>query len=281
MNPSPHLRLRIACDAGLRDLLLAELGELGYEGFLESDEGLEAWAGVENWSEPAIRQLAEKYRNHGFRSWETEKVPVRNWNEEWERNFTPLELAGGLYVRASFHPPHPDAAMEIVVDPRMSFGTGHHETTRMMLEAVHGLDLRGRNVLDVGTGTGILAILALKSGAVFADVTDIDPWSIDNCRANFALNGLDNYRIHHGMLQNLTFTAPFDLVLANINKNVLLAEMPLLAARMAGNGRLLLSGFYVDDMPELTESARLSGLEPVASRVLSRWCCLQLRLTGQ
>jgi ribosomal protein L11 methyltransferase len=281
MNPISHLRLRIVCDAGLRDLLLAELGELGYEGFLESDEGLEAWTGPDNWSDMAIRQLAEKYRDLGFRSWETEQVPGRNWNDEWERNFTPLELAGGLYVRASFHAPRPAAAMEIVVDPRMAFGTGHHETTRMMLEAMHVLDLRGRHVLDVGTGTGILAILALKSGAVFADVTDIDPWSIDNCKANFALNGLDNYRIHRGMLQNLTFPAAFDLVLANINKNVLLAEMPLLAARMAGNGRLLLSGFYVDDVPELAESARQTGLETVSSREFNRWCCLQLRFAGR
>ena len=280
ITPGDHMRLRIGCAPELADILIAELSALGYEGFSEDEGGLEAWIAAGDWPEKETLELREKYAGHGLIEFGFEIVPATDWNREWERNFHPVELRGGVRIRASFHSPSPDATTELIIDPRMAFGTGHHQTTRMMLEALHMQELNGLRVLDVGTGTGILAIMALKSGARFADVTDIDPWSIDNCRTNFDLNGLQNYRIHCGSLRNLTLPGNYELVLANINKNTLIDEMRLLSAQLAPAARLLMSGFYEQDLPELISAAQTAGLMQLSSRILEHWATLELQKTG-
>lgn len=274
------MRLRIGCAPELADILIAELSTLGYEGFSEDEGGVEAWIAAGDWPEKETLGLCEKYAGHGLKEYGFEIVPATDWNREWERNFHPVELRGGVRIRASFHNPGPDATMELIIDPRMAFGTGHHQTTRMMLEALHAKNLNGHRVLDVGTGTGILAIMALKCGARFVDVTDTDPWSIDNCQTNFDLNGLQNYRIHSGSLRNLTLPGNYELVMANINKNTLIDEMPLLSAQLAPDARLLLSGFYEQDIPEMISAAKAAGLMQLSSRILEHWAILELQQAG-
>lgn len=204
-------------------------------------------------------------------------IETQNWNAVWESNFPPVEVEGRLRIRAPFHAPSPEDVMEVVLMPKMSFGTGHHATTWLMSRAVLDLGVAGRRGLDMGSGTGVLAIVAAKCGAEHVDAVDIDDWADENCRENIAANGVAD-RIEP-MLGDVRRIAGrhYGFILANINRNILLADMPAYAAALDAGGDLVMSGFLEPDVPAITACAEKLGLRPVATAVKEGWVTVHVR----
>jgi ribosomal protein L11 methyltransferase len=203
-------------------------------------------------------------------------LPKVNWNEEWEKNYDPIYVDDLVYVRASFHGPQEGFRHEIVINPKMSFGTGHHATTHQLLSMQGTIDHQGKRVLDVGSGTGILAIMAQLLGASAVEAFDIDEWCVDNGNENFDLNGL-SARMGLGTIRQVQPQGTFDIVLANINKNVLLDEMEIYAGLLPAGGLLLLSGFYSEDTEDLLQAAAPYGLQLQRSTTKDNWAALCLQ----
>ena len=204
-------------------------------------------------------------------------IPTQNWNASWESDFPPVDVEGRLRIRAPFHDPAPAGEMEAVVLPRMSFGTGHHATTWLMSRAVLGLGVAGRTGLDMGSGTGVLAIVAAKCGAEHVDAVDIDDWADANCRENIAANGVaDRITPMLGDVRRIA-GRHYGFILANINRNILLADMPVYAAALDAGGDLVMSGFLEPDVPAITACAEKLGLRPVATAVKEGWVTVHVR----
>ncbi len=204
-------------------------------------------------------------------------IPNHNWNEEWEKNFQPIVVAGHLRIRAVFHEPDLQVDHEIIIQPQMSFGTGHHATTYLMCEEIMNMNWDGKLVLDMGSGTGILAILAMRLGAKTVDAIDIDEWSVNNISENIELNNTKGISIFHNDINELKNSPRvFDVVLANINRNVLLADFAVYIQSLKPGGDLLLSGFYNDDSEMLLAKAG-SEFALVSKILRDVWCMLHLR----
>jgi ribosomal protein L11 methyltransferase len=182
-----------------------------------------------------------------------ESLPVKNWNEEWEKNFDPVVVDDFCSIRAEFHKPNPRTRFELIITPKMSFGTGHHATTFMMLQLMQHLELKDETVLDFGTGTGILAIMAEKLGAADVVAIDIDEWSIQNAIENLALNGCRRIQLYKS--DNIPADKSFKIILANINRNVILEQLPVMCKLLTGKGELLLSGLMVEDFEMIQSEA--------------------------
>lgn len=269
-----YLKIVIQAEPALHEMLIAELEALDFDSFQELDDELEAYIFEQYFNEKSLKSLLKKYGiDDRFR---TEVIPPMNWNAEWEKNFQPVYVNKEVQIRASFHAPHPQFNHNIVINPKMSFGTGHHETTHLIIEMQLGLDHRAKDILDLGTGTGILAIMAHKLGAKSITATDIDDWSIENCKENFELNGVKNYRILQGTVDKLTLSGTYPLIFANINKNVLLAELPYYSRLLAANGTLILSGFYETDIEDIAQLANMNSLEIKHKKIMNHWAALLL-----
>ena len=228
------------------EILVAELGEVGFESFTESENGLIAYIQKADWK-PDILGDIQILRSDEVRfSMESEEIEQVNWNEEWEKNFKPIQVEGLVSVRAPFHD-NPGLAYDIVIEPKMSFGTGHHETTYLMIRHLLDMDLRGKTVLDMGCGTGILAIFSEMKGATDLDAIDIDPWCYENALENVARNSCRHISVSEGG-SSLLRGKKYDLIIANINRNILLQDMERYALSLNPGGTLLLSGFYVEDI---------------------------------
>lgn len=271
-----YLELKISCLEDFREILIAELAEIGFDSFLETEEGLNAYAPENEFDRDAFLALIEKYKLPAQIIWHESKMPKVNWNEEWEKNYDPIAVDDLVFVRASFHQPHPGYKYEIVINPKMSFGTGHHATTFQMLKHQGEIDHKGKRVLDVGSGTGILAIMAHLLGAKEVNAFDIDEWCVENGNENFDLNGLST-RMEIGTIREVNPKGPFDIVLANINKNVLLDEMKIYADLIPPKGYLLLSGFYNEDVDDLLECAKPFGLSLTSKQSKDNWAALILQ----
>lgn len=271
-----YLEFKITCLEEFREILIAELAEIGFDSFLETETGIDAYAPEEAFDSEAFDQLIESYRDAAEITLTEGKMPKVNWNEEWEKNYDPIAVDDLVYVRASFHEPQPGFKHEIVINPKMSFGTGHHATTFQMLRHQGDLDHQGKRVLDVGSGTGILAIMAHLLGAREVEAFDIDDWCVDNGNENFDLNGLPT-RMGLGTIRQVNPQGPFDIVLANINKNVLLDEMEIYGALLVSKGYLLLSGFYTQDIDDLLNVAKPLGLSLIKSSDKDNWAALILQ----
>lgn len=204
-------------------------------------------------------------------------IETQNWNALWESNFPPVEVEGRLRIRAPFHAPSPEGVMEVVLMPKMSFGTGHHATTWLMSRAVLDLGVAGRRGLDMGSGTGVLAIVAAKCGAEHMDAVDIDDWADENCRENIAANGVAD-RIEP-MLGDVRRIAGrhYDFILANINRNILTADMPAYVATLSAGGDLVMSGFLAADVPAVTSRAAELGMECVSVAERDGWMAVHVR----
>jgi ribosomal protein L11 methyltransferase len=267
------------------EILIAELGDLPFDTFEETATGFHAYC-----EEAAFATTeAEAYAlvAHYAKQWpdisSSHRVITRqNWNAEWEKNFQPLLLAEGrVSVRAPFHPQPPTAEYDVVIMPRMSFGTGHHNTTALMLETQLTLDQDGKRVLDMGCGTGILAIFAVQRGAAAVVAIDTEPWTVENARDNAAENHVaDRIVAHLGDASLLAHEAPFDVILANINRNVLLDDMPAYVAVLKPGAPLALSGFYEEDLPQIREAAEAAGLTYESHRVRESWTAAVFRLAA-
>ncbi len=242
------------------DILLAELGELAFDSFVETEEGLSAYIQV---NDDTADLLNDVYilNNPEFKvSYVTEEIEQVNWNEEWEKNFEPINVDDLCYVRAPFHETK-NVPYEIVIEPKMSFGTGHHETTFMMMKHLLNIDVTDMEVLDMGCGTAILAILALMKGAKHADAIDIDNWCYLNSIENAERNNVTNINVYEGDAELLADkTNKYDLVIANINRNILLNDMEAYAKTLKTGGIILFSGFYTEDITAIEEAANKQNM---------------------
>lgn len=269
-----YTRLQVVCSPDWAEILMAEVAEAGFDTFMETDKGFEAYAEQNRFDAGRLERIRHKYQEKASAVFFQDRVKKENWNELWEQNYQPVIVDNRCLIRASFHQPEKSYPHEIIITPKMSFGTGHHATTYLMVKNQLGISHEGWRVMDAGTGTGILAIMACKRGAAFVDAFDTDDWSIENSTENIQLNECKNIRIRKGMISTLTFEEPFDLILANINKNVLLAEMPHYGQHLKPGGRLLVSGFYTDDIPELLHAAQQQGLRKQHTDARDNWACL-------
>jgi len=232
-------------DQGKRDMLIAQLSELGYEGFEEVGGLLKAYIGQEAFDAAALGRLAGMMAM----PYEVNTLQERNWNADWESSFSPVVVDGKVAIRAHFHEPVPGIFEEIVITPKMSFGTGHHATTSLMISALLSSDLKGKDVLDLGTGTGVLAILAERLGADSVLAMDNDPWSVENALENLEGNRSQNIRVE--LSDRIPKGRAFDVILANINKHILLAFCDDLCRALKPGGKLLLSGILRGDLDEI------------------------------
>lgn len=248
----------------IADAMIAELGNIGYEGFSYTDQGFMAYIPTENYQPQALNGLqilqyfSERYRI----TISSQDIEDQDWNKIWEENFTPIVVDNRIQVRAGFHEPIPGIEYEIIIEPKMSFGTGHHSTTALMLKTIlnHASLFLNKRVLDMGCGTGILSIMAAKAGAQEITGIDIDEWAFNNAMENIRNNNLDNISIKIGDASLLKNEKPFDIILANINRNILLNDMPNYTERLNTGGYLIMSGFYLQDLPLIREKAETLGL---------------------
>lgn len=249
------------------EILMAHLSEIGFESFETPGKGLIAYIRKGDFSEIALRNLLDLELQNHLLTYVSREHEDQNWNAVWESNFQPVVIAGRCLVRAPFHPPQPEIPMEIVIEPKMSFGTAHHETTALMMELMFAEALAGKAILDMGCGTGILAILASLLGAGRVDAIDNDEWAFANARENTGLNGCGNITVIKGDAGSLGGQS-YDIILANINRNILLDDMSVYASVLADGGVLLLSGFYGHDLEILIREAEKLKLN--IDRYLSR-----------
>lgn len=264
------------------DIVAALLADVGFESFVPDEKGVSAYIRKELFDKPATSSALAAYPFNGeLQMEEAELIQGQDWNSEWEKHyFQPIVVGDRCVVHSSFHKEYPKAEYEIVVDPRMAFGTGHHETTSLMLERLLSYRLEGRNVLDVGTGTGILAILAAMRGAARVVGVEIDEPAYLNAVDNAGINGVD-LDLRLGGVETVTECGYFDYVLANINRNIIIADIDKYARSLRQGGIMTLSGFYVEDIPFVEEAGKKCGLAPVAFFEKRRWACLCLEKGGQ
>ncbi len=240
------------------DILMAELGEAGFESFVEEEDGVLAYIQKSDWKD-SILEFVEILRNPNFKiSFGYKEIKQENWNAKWEQNFQPILIDDICLIRAPFHEKK-EVIYDIVIEPKMSFGTGHHETTHMMLQHLLELNLEGKAVLDMGCGTGVLAILAAKRGATPVEAIDIDNWCYLNAKENVARNGVDFINVYEGSALLLK-KQQYDVIIANINRNILLEDIAKYTSCLKSQGILLLSGFYKEDLDLITQKCNQEGL---------------------
>ena len=255
------------------EILVAELGELPFESFIDSDSGIVAYIQKQFWTENILDDLHILSSPEFQISYTIEEIDQVNWNEEWEKNFEAIEVDGICHVRAPFHP-KTDAKFDIVIEPKMSFGTGHHETTHMMIQHLLETDVTGKKTLDMGCGTAILAILAEMKGAQPIDAIDIDNWCYLNSIENAARNNCAQITVYEGDA-DLLKDKKYDLIIANINRNILLNDMQTYVDCLNKEGVLLLSGFYNEDIPFIDASCTEKGLTYVKKFERNNWVSLK------
>lgn len=255
------------------EILVAELGELPFESFIETENGVSAYIQKEFWNENILDDVYILGNEEFKISYEFEEIEQVNWNEEWEKNFTPIDVDGKCYVRAPFHEKS-NAEYEIIIEPKMSFGTGHHETTHMMIQHLLETDLVGKKTLDMGCGTAILAILAEMKGAQPIDAIDIDNWCYLNSIENAERNNCNQISVYEGDA-SLLVGKKYDVIIANINRNILLNDMQTYVDCLNENGILFLSGFYTEDFEAINESCVSKGLTFEKDIIRNNWMSLK------
>lgn len=255
-----------------REILMALLAEQGFEAFEETESTLVSCISESRFDLTATKEVLQDYTN----DYSIETVAPRNWNAEWEQQYQPVIINHFAGIRADFHPPLSDVQYEIIITPKMSFGTGHHATTRLMMKAMKDIDFTGKKVFDFGTGTGVLAILAAMLGASHIDAMDIDDWVVDNAKENIEKNNQHTIRAFVGSAPMVA--EQYDVIIANINRHILLEHMLSMRAVLKSDGYLLMSGFYVEDIPVLESAAQEVGLYITFSDLQDRWACLVLQL---
>lgn len=252
-----------------KEILIAQLADAGYEGFEEKDTSLDAFIKSNSFDTIILKEISFKYQT----PYTKEKIAETNWNQVWESNFEPVIVNDYVAIRADFHKQITNTKFEIVITPKMSFGTGHHATTYMMIELMKEIDLNGRSVLDFGTGTGVLAILAEKEGAKNIDAIDNDDWSIANAGENFEKNNCK--KIHLRKASNASSEIKFDIILANINKNVITENLDILSNQLNIAGQILLSGLLKEDKDEILSIATDLRLKLEKEVIRNNWIALQ------
>jgi ribosomal protein L11 methyltransferase len=259
------------------EILASALSEENFESFVHNDTGFEAFIQQPLFNETILQNLSEQFPQIKF-THSIQKIKNQNWNEAWEKNFPPVVIENLCRIRAPFHPAPTPPLLDIIIEPKMSFGTGHHQTTWLMAKALFGLNLSNKSVLDVGCGTGILSIIAKKLGVQHVIGIDIDEWSIENSRENRKANGYHREAIdfYQGTINSIEKDT-FDVMLANINKNILLKEISKYAAHLNPGGTLLISGFFDNDCPELIAAAEKTNLKNTDKALKNEWAMLSFQ----
>jgi ribosomal protein L11 methyltransferase len=271
-----YTQLVVVCDSAFTDILIAETGEAGFDTFQENENGFEAYCEEVKFQSIILDEIKTKYSFVTPLDFTLDKVVKENWNEEWEKNVEPIIVDGRCLVRAEFHQIEKKYPYEIIVTPKMSFGTGHHQTTHLMLKAQLDIDHENKRVMDAGCGTAILSIMASKRGAKSVEAFDIDEWSVINGQENIANNNCKNIKIQQGKISDFRFEKHFDILLANINKNVLLEEMKIYSSYLEIDGLLLLSGIYEHDIDDLNQCCLEHSLREIKRDEREGWACLLL-----
>jgi ribosomal protein L11 methyltransferase len=267
-----YVEVDLKVDLEFSEILMAELGEVGFESFVETDEGLLAYIPESDFDENNLSELTAKYQDLTTIAATWKSLERRNWNEEWEKSYEPIEVGDQIRVRATFHEPDPAFKYDLLIQPKMSFGTGHHETTWLVMNEQLSLPHEGLSVMDVGCGTGILAILASKLGAANLLGFDIDEWAVENTRENFAMNNLSaTADVFQGTITEVPSQQIFGGILANINRNILLSEIPKYVQHLSQGGWLVTSGFYETDQADIEQCAAESGLKKLRSNTRNQW----------
>ncbi|SDL61572.1 ribosomal protein L11 methyltransferase [Pedobacter sp. ok626] len=254
-----------------QDLLIAELADIGFNTFEEIENGFVAFIEFNTYDEGKLKDVLSQYEGEFQSNYAVAEIEGKNWNEEWEKNFEPLIIDDQCYVRATFHEAKPAYAYEIVIDPKMAFGTGHHQTTTMMMQYILETDVKDKEILDMGCGTAILAILAAKKGASKLVAIDNDEVCYESSIENAALNGIDNLEAICGgkeVIPNLQF----DIILANINRNILLDQIPTYANVLKSAGSIFFSGFYESpDLEMIKQACEPFGIKYVNHKKIGEW----------
>ena len=259
-------------NAAQKELLSALLPAFGFEGIEETETALKAYIPGKQWDAAALKEFLEQYNLH--LPFSTQTLPDKNWNEAWEKSYEPVVVAEQVLIKTSFHPAQKNYPFEILIDPQMSFGTGHHETTQLMLEMMLAEDFENKSVLDFGSGTGVLSILAHKMNAKSIVAIDMDEWAYRNIMENLEKNHAQNIQPLLGGAEALP-AAQFQIILANVNKNILLGNMKILASRLINHGTILFSGLLLHDETDMAQSAGKNGLILLDKKTKNEWLCLK------
>lgn len=257
-----------------REILYADLEILGFESIIDTTEGAEAYMPSSDFSENILENLMVRDIPDQKVEYKIENIEQQNWNANWESQFHPIQINENCVIRAPFHDAS-NVEYDILITPKMSFGTGHHETTFLMSQELFEHDLKGKSLMDMGCGTGVLAILAKKLGAGDVEGVDIEEWAYENSIENARDNGVESIKFFHGDAKLLE-GKKFDIILANINRNILLNDMRQYAESLVDGGQLFLSGFYQTDIDTLVEEGKKNGLKFVHSRNKNGWAMVQL-----
>lgn len=253
-----YLKYWLQADETWKEVLMAELAEVGFEAFDDAKPGmLEAWVQEKDHQPELVQDIFQTYSHCIAKHGGPESEPEVNWNANWESNYQPVTIDDFVHIKAPFHP-HPDQPFEHVLEimPKMSFGTGHHGTTAGIMRQMRGIDFKQKKVLDMGCGTGVLGILAAKLGAIEVVGIDIENWAVENAIENAGRNGVDMQVIEGGKEK---IDSQFDVILANINRNIIIDQLPLYAKHLKQGGNLLCSGFYISDVDIIRENAALNS----------------------
>lgn len=258
-----------------KDVLAALTAELGFESFVDADSGTIGYIQSANFDETALKQMIQEFPLDAEINYKWEEIEGKDWNEEWEKNyFQPLIIDNRCVIKSSFHEVDQKFEYEIVIDPRMAFGTGHHQTTELMIRAILEEDFTGKSLLDMGCGTAILAILASMRGADPIVAIDIDHWAYDNAIENLKLNNIQNIDVQIGGAE-LLGNQCFDVILANINRNILLNDIHQYASVLNRGGMLFMSGFYTEDIPFIETECTKHGLNLVRYQQKDNWTAVK------
>ena len=265
------------CNETVNDVVSALAGEIGFESFVEWENGVQAYIQQSLFDEEALKSMVAEFPLPDTKiEYTIVEAEDKDWNEEWEKNFfQPIVIGDRCCIHSTFHKDTPQTEYEILINPQMAFGTGHHETTSSIISELLEADLQGKSILDMGCGTSILAILASMRGAGPITAIDIDDWCVNNSRDNIALNGINNITVEWGDANLLKGREPFDVIIANINRNILLADMAQYAACMHSGSELYMSGFYVQDIPVIQEKAESLGMEFIHHREKNNWAAVK------
>ena len=266
------------CNETVTDVLSALTAEIGFESFVECEGVMTAYVQQSLFDENALKEVIADFPIPDTTITYTITEPEdKDWNEEWEKNFfQPIVIDDRCVIHSTFHKDYPKAEYDIVINPQMAFGTGHHETTSSILGELLDADLKGKSVLDMGCGTSILAILASMRGADPVTAIDIDDWCVNNSRDNIALNNINNITVELGDASLLEGRKPFDVIIANINRNILLNDMAAYTACMHKGSEIYMSGFYVQDIDAIRSKGESLGLKFVHYREKNNWAAVKL-----
>ena len=258
------------------DIIVARFNEIEFESYVEDCHGVKAYIQTHLLDKESVNDILVEVANLTELSYKISKIEQENWNQQWESNFVPIFINEKCVVRACFHEPIPNIEHEIIITPRMSFGTGHHETTALVMNEMFELDFKEKAVLDMGSGTGVLAILASLLGASYLMGIDIDGWAFKNAIENAAINHVSNIQFLHGDIKVIG-EENFDIILANINRNIILQDIEKYVGALNENSDILLSGFLEEDIPLILEKSEQLGLALVVLKNNNKWQMLHLR----